>query len=129
MKNKICAVYSFLHAARGNWRNAVYIGCGKCVYGKEYPCSGFLFIPGADGTPVVLPAGIISRMTGMAVDKDECIAVTDREKFETLYALWLEWRTDSPQECALSQIVSQHPCCYNNKVNMCCPIKYIENEC
>ena len=104
----ICKIYSFLTAAKGNWRNAVFIKCENCVCAEHSGCFGFLMIPDSNGQPVVIPAGMIREMTGLTADKEECIAVISREQFETLYALWLEWQIDSPHECVLLQISGQN---------------------
>jgi hypothetical protein len=126
MGSKICELHSFLIAAKGNWRNAVFIKCGKCSYGRKSLCSGFLMIPDAAGQPVVIPAGAVRVMTGVAVDKTECRVVLDRQAFETLYASWLEWNVPSPGECTLSQLVSQNscemksPCCYQKFSSVQC---------
>ena len=124
MGSKMCSLFSFFCAAKGNWRNSVYIECDGCQYGRQTPCTGYLMIPDYDGQPVVIPAGIIQTMTGIAADKDECKVVLYRQDFETLYALWLEWHVSSTKECTLLQIVKQTErgcgntacsCCYQNK--------------
>ena len=96
-----CQLYEFLRAAGGNWRNAVFIECRGCPYGKSEPCSGFLMAPDAEGRPIILAVGAVCQASGQGINKAECLAVMSRESFETLYALWLSWQTESSKECAL----------------------------
>lgn len=125
MENRMCTLFSFLSAAKGNWRNSIFIECGECPYGKQKLCSGFLLAPDYDGRPILIPADVILRLTGIAADKNECLAVLSRQRFESLYALWLEWQVSSSGECALCQIISQHgcacksgfPCCERDQSN------------
>ena len=125
MGNRMCALFSFLCAAKGNWRNSVYIECGGCRCGKRDPCSGYLMVPDYDGQPVVIPAGVVQSMTGIAADKDECLAVIRRQDFEYLYALWLEWNVSTPNECVLPQISKHTGCGCKNSEPSCCFQKYI----
>jgi len=124
MGEKSCPLFSFLSAAKGNWRNSVYIECGGCPYGKPNSCTGFLMIPDFDGQPVVIPAGIVQSMTGLAVDKEECCAAVSRQDFEMLYASWLEWHINSSKECAMLQIIEHQNCCNEDKEPKCCYQKY-----
>jgi len=126
MGSKMCSLFSFFCAAKGNWRNSVYIECGKCQYGRQNPCDGFLLVPDYDGQPVLVPIGIIQRMTGIAADKDECKAILYRQDFETLYALWLEWHVRSSTECALLQAASEMKCSDRDRETSCCYQKYID---
>lgn len=119
-KNKVCTIYSFLSAAKGNWRNSIFIECGSCLYGKQLLCPGFLLNSDSDGQPVVIPVDIIRKMTGMDADKEECIAVISRKKFETLYAVWLEWQIDLPKECSLLQIANRNHCSRSDGKRPCC---------
>lgn len=123
MKRQMCTLFSFLSAAKGNWRNSIFIECGECPYGKQTLCSGFLLAPDYDGRPILIPVDVIPRMTGITADKSECLTVLSRQRFEMLYALWLEWQVSSSGECALCRIISQHgcvgktdyPCCGKDK--------------
>ena len=123
MKNKICAIFSFLNAAKGNWRNAIFIECSECSYGKQKPCSGFLLVPDADGQPVILSADVIQKMTGIAPDKEECQAVLSRQKFQDIYSLWLDWNVSSPNECAIMQVINRNACCRSSVKYPCCLTK------
>ena len=44
----------FFEATEGNYRNAIYISC-SCSYRRESGCGDFLYIPGYDCRPVLLP--------------------------------------------------------------------------
>jgi hypothetical protein len=125
MENKMCTLFSFLSAAKGNWRNSIYIECHQCNYGKKNLCPGFLLIPDYDGQPVVIPDSLVERMTGLGADKNECLAVLYRQDFESLYSLWLEWNVSSSNECALMQIVKQNSCGRADKGFQCCFQKII----
>lgn len=107
MESHMYTLYSFLNAAKGNWRNSIFIECGACPYGRSELCSGFLLAPDAAGRPVLLPADVIYKMTGVTADKSECLMVLSRQRFEILFSLWLDWQTDSLEQCPL-QIAGKH---------------------
>jgi len=97
LANKPCLIYTFLSAVQGNWRNAVYVDCGNKNCRRA--CSGFLLAFDRGGKAALLPADFIRKLTGHAADKSECANVMTREKFESLFALWLAWLTESAAEC------------------------------
>lgn len=94
-------LYSFLSAAKGNWRNSIYIECYACGYGRKKLCEGFLFVPDYDGTPIVVPVEAIANISGLLPDKEECHAVITSDQFDSLYEHWMEWNISSPKECTL----------------------------
>lgn len=102
--NADCPLYPFLHAARGNWRNSIFIACDSCPYGKP-SCGGFLMAMDAEGRPILLSTEEFTQVTGQAVDKEECVSVLHRTDFEALYAIWLEWQVAAPLECAVTQLI------------------------
>lgn len=104
MKNIKCSLYPFLHAAKGSWRNAVFVECGSCPHGKK-DCGEFLMTADAQGHPVLFPVDGFRQITGQAVDREECLVVMKRTEFETLYALWLEWQVSSVYECVIEQLI------------------------
>jgi len=126
MESRMCTLYSFLSASKGNWRNCIFIECGECPYGKQKLCSGFLLAPDYDGRPVLIPADAIRRLTGLDADKSECLAVLSRQRFEALYAMWLEWQVSSPGECALCRVISQNNCGGKTGLSCCCQYKEID---
>lgn len=115
-----CTLFAFLNAARGNWRNSIFIECRTCPYGRLEPCVGFLLAPDSEGRPVLLPADVIYKLTGVSADKSECQAILSRQCFETLFSLWLDWQTNLPRSCALLQIVGKmcnEPVCQDSQLN------------
>ena len=109
METKACspdskAIFAFLKATRGNWRNAVFIECGKCTLGLDELCAGFLLAFGSDAKPIVVRVEQIVRALGEVPDIDECVALIDRADFERLFAAWLIWAVDSPHDCALLKV-------------------------
>lgn len=110
MANRICVLYDFLNAAKGNWRNSVFIECFECPHGRPEPCPGFLLAPDSEGRPVLIPSDAIFRMSGIAADKSECQSVLSRQHFESLFSLWLDWQTDSSSRCSLLQLTEKNQC-------------------
>lgn len=110
MISEPCNLYAFLHATRGNWRNAVFVECHSCPYGKTEFCAGFLLAPDADGQPIILAADTVREASGQEIDKAECLAVMNRENFESLFSLWLTWWMDSTKDCALFRLAGQSGC-------------------
>lgn len=96
-------LYAFLKAARGNWRNALFVRCQKAACPCRQNCSGFLFCADADGKPLILLAEQFSQLTGEQIDPSECVALLDCTAFESAYSLWLEWNAADPHTCACSQ--------------------------
>ena len=85
MNNQIANLYSFLRAVRGNWRNAMWIECKFCFYGKPV-CSDHLLTMDQDGRPILFPVSQFQHLTGETLDKEECIAALDCLDFEKLYS-------------------------------------------
>jgi len=106
MQKTVCAAFEFLHAARGNWRNAMFIECSACPHESKNPCSGYLLISDADGKPIILPVDTLNVVSA----KEECVAVLDRRQFESLYSLWIEWQVDSPEACPLRELSGSCDC-------------------
>jgi hypothetical protein len=86
-------------------------------------------VPDYDGQPVIIPAGAVKNMTGLAADKNECLAAISRRDFEDLYALWLEWNVSAPKECALPQIAGRTGCGCKDREPSCCYQKYLISQC
>ena len=100
-----CSTCTFLKAARGDWRNAIYIACSGCAH-KESPCAGFLMSVDRDAKPILVELSQFQQSTGEKVSQDECAAVLSRPAFETLYAQWLLWEIDNPLRCSLMQLLA-----------------------
>jgi len=129
MESKICTLFSFLCAAKGNWRNSIYVECRGCPYGRSDLCPGFLLVSDYDGQPILISSEIVRNMTGLPADKGECRAVICRQDYEALYALWLEWNVGSSAKCTLLQIASRNNCSGGENSCSCCYEKHIESQC
>ena len=99
-------LYPFLRAARGNWRNALFIKCASkaCPYGMPFPCEGYLFSADADGTPLLVPVEYFRSITGETIAKEECQGTLTCQAFEAAYASYIEWHTPSACDCSLRQL-------------------------
>lgn len=97
-------IASFFEAAEGNFRNAVYVSC-SCHYTKESGCGDFLFIPGHDCRPVILPLTDAESFLGTRVDKSECAAIISSCTFISLYKRWIELTTSSAVDCPIQQLL------------------------
>ncbi len=104
MTKTTCPLYSFLQAAKGNWRISIFIECSVCPYGQPI-CGSFLMAMDSDGRPVLISVNEFSKITGQLVQKDECLSILKGSDFEALYSLWLMWRTASSKECAVLQLI------------------------
>lgn len=64
-------LYHFLKLNRGSWRNATYIECRGCPYGKD-DCSEHLLTIDSIGKPFVLSVAYFEKSTDDKIDKFEC---------------------------------------------------------
>lgn len=97
-------IASFLEAAGGSHRNAVYVSC-SCGYRREPGCGDFLFIPGHDCRPILLPVTDAETFMGRAVDRSECACTISSQCFIRLYGKWLELATTSARDCPIQQLL------------------------
>ena len=97
-------IAAFFEAAEGNYRNAVYVSC-SCSYRRESGCGDFLFIPGHDCRPILLPLSDAEGFMGRAVDRTEFACTMSSRCFIRLYSRWLELATDSARGCPIQQIL------------------------
>lgn len=97
-------VASFMEATQGNFRNAIYVSC-KCDYTRESGCGDFLFIPGCDCKPVILPVKDAENFLNTRIDRSECIALIDSRTFILLYHKWIELTTSSAIDCPIQQLL------------------------
>ena len=106
MKNKKCKMYPFLKAVRGNWHNALFIKCDYdvCPHSQAPPCEGFLLTIDADGTPILMPVRILQQSSGESIEPEECRAVLNKQAFEAVYSLYIEWHTVSSIGCPLLEL-------------------------
>lgn len=98
-----CAIYPFLKATKGNWRNAIFISCNctACPYGHKPCCEGYLMTSNSDGTPYILSVERYRAITKDSIDPAECCGSLSRQAFENSYALYLQWHLSSLQDCPL----------------------------
>lgn len=92
--------YTFLKAAQGNWRNALYLYCSRPSC--PHDCGGFLMAADADGIPVLIAVREFEVLSGEVVDPRECSSILSRRAFESAYALAILWRTVSSSDCPLT---------------------------
>ena len=52
MQQNKSVLYFFLSMTRGSWRNAFYLECPVCPYGKD-SCGGYLLTTDTEGAPAV----------------------------------------------------------------------------
>ncbi len=97
-------IAGFFEAAEGNYRNAVYVSC-SCSYRRESGCGDFLFIPGHDCLPILLPLTDAEKFLGRTVDRTECACAMDSRCFIRLYSRWLELATGSARDCPIQQVL------------------------
>lgn len=96
-------VASFFEASEGNYRNAFYVSC-SCSYTKS-GCGDFLFIPGHDCRPILLPVTDAENFIGTAIDRTECAGTMDSGCFIRLYHKWIELTTSSASDCPIQQLL------------------------
>lgn len=92
--------YQFLKAARGNWRNAIYLYCGRSACLED--CGGFLMAADANGAPILISVKTFEQLSGETVVPDECSSILYKQAFESAYALAILWRTVSSSDCPLT---------------------------
>ena len=63
-----CTLYNFLQATGVNWRNAVFVACVACPFGKPACADGFLLTADSYARPILLPAAAIYRLSGIQAD-------------------------------------------------------------
>ena len=97
-------IAGFFEAAEGNYRNAVYVSC-SCSYRRKSGCGDFLFIPGHDCRPILLPLTDAENFMGTRVDRTDCACIMDSRCFIRLYSKWLDLSTTSSNDCPIQQIL------------------------
>ena len=106
MNQKPCQFYSFLQAVRGNWRNALFIRCSGslCPMIRQASCEGFLMAADAGCQPIFLSVQTVRKLSGEAVDPEECSAILECRSFRTAYTKFLEWHSSSDHVCPFLQL-------------------------
>ena len=101
--SNIPTIRDFLVATDANWRNSVYIECRERC---PQACGGkkdFLYTPGANGVPVIVPVCDIELLYGRRLDKTECLTEFSIPRFSSLYSGWLETAAPDITKCRLMQ--------------------------
>ncbi|HJC23223.1 MAG TPA: hypothetical protein H9761_05905 [Candidatus Eisenbergiella merdavium] len=101
----------FFEAAGGNHRNAFFMYCDVCKYHREEGCGSYLFIPGENCVPILLPCADAETFLGTTIDKTDCIGMIRTSQFIRLYQRYIELHTASDKECPIQQLL----CLYNRK--------------
>lgn len=99
--SNIETIRRFLNATEGNWRNTLYIECSTCKYGGD--CQDRLFVPDADGTPLLLPVSDVELLIGGIVDKSECLGLLSNARFAELFQKWMKRMGSDPAMCPFLQ--------------------------
>lgn len=94
----------FFEATEGNYRNAFYICCSVCRYCREEGCGDFLFIPGHDCLPILIPLADAKSFLG-SVDRSDCAGTLSNSAFLQMYHQWLMLQTASEESCPFHQIL------------------------
>lgn len=95
----------FFEAVEGNYRNALYIRCSTCKHRRENSCGDFLFVPGHDCQPILLPLADANLFMGRTVDSSDCVGILTSHAFLQLYHQWLMLYTDSDETCPFHQML------------------------
>ena len=98
-----CAIYPFLKATKGNWRNAIFVSCDciACPYGHMPFCEGYFMTASSDGAPFILSVERYRAITKEPIEPAECCGTISRQAFEATYSLYLQWHLSSLQDCPL----------------------------
>ena len=97
-------LYTFMEATEGNYRNAIYVECSNaCPYQDN--CKDFLFIPGYDAKPILLPICDAECFFGFTVDKSDCCTIISSKAFMSLYARWIEQSLSNDGPCPIQKIL------------------------
>jgi len=99
-------IYSFLKACGGNWRNAIFLDCRQCVFGRSDCCPGFLLAIDADGKAVIIAVETLQKSMSETIDKVDCAAIVDIHAFERACSSWLIWQTDDSTCCPFLQLTT-----------------------
>ena len=97
-------IATFLEAAEGNYRNAMYVSC-HCSYESKSQCGDFLFIPGHDCRPIILPLPDAEIFLNTRIDKSECAGIISSQTFIQLDQKWIDLTTSSIKDCPIQQLL------------------------
>lgn len=103
-RTPIRAIHQFLNATGGNWRNAAYIECRCCRYAKSSVCAerpDWLYVPAADGTPLLLPVSDAETLFSCRIDKSECLLEISNVRFQALFRGYIMQHSPENLSCPL----------------------------
>lgn len=95
----------FFEATEGNYRNALYVRCSTCKHCREENCGDFLFVPGHNCVPILLPIPDAEIFLGRSIDSSDCAGVLSNTAFLGLYHQWLMLCTVSDEICPFHQML------------------------
>lgn len=102
--SNIKTIQQFLNATCANWRNSIYIECCNCRVNCDHS-RDFLYAPGPDGAPVIVPVCDMEFLFSRSLDKTECMAEFTVTRFKSFYAEWLQSNLQDSEGCQLMQVV------------------------
>ena len=97
-------IHQFLNVTGGNWRNAVYIACRCCHYEKSAVCAeqpDWLYVPAADGSPLLLPVSDAEILFSRRIDKSECLLEISNVRFQALFRGYIMRHYPDATSCPL----------------------------
>lgn len=100
-------LYPFMKAVRGSWHNALYLSCRQSTCTQHESCQDFLMAADADGHPILIPVDEMRSLSGEDIEPGGCLGTMEKQKFETLYSLYIEWHTVSQTGCPLLQLYQE----------------------
>ena len=52
-----------------------------------------------------MPVALMRSLSGEDIEPGDCLGTMEKQKFETLYSLYIEWHTVSQTDCPLRQLL------------------------
>lgn len=89
-------LYQFLTACSGNWRNTIYI------HAHQQGVPDRLLAFDRDGSPVVMGADELRRISRGQIDPSECCGQITEAGFKDLFAQYLLWHLPSAYDDLLA---------------------------
>ena len=106
MPNRQCQLYTFLKAAKGNWRNAIFVSCSSpaCPYTKPSGREGFFLSADDLGQPLLVSVEVYRKCSGEPMCTDECCSAIPCQAFLSMYSEYLTWHLPASDSCPLDQL-------------------------
>ncbi len=90
-------LYLFLTACSGNWRNTIY------VPSLEERSPAYLLAFDRDTKPILMPVDQLQQYSDVLIDPAECCGQLMKGRLKDLFAQYLIWQTELPQDCPLPE--------------------------